>query len=402
MPAPEDFERAKQLFVEALGCFEAGHFEDAEQRFLSSLDLLPGRVSTLVNLAATRLELARPQEALGAADQVLAIEPDNLDAWFHRGSALGQLGRHAEALASYEKLLAIDGHLAQPWFRHGQTLQSLDRHEQALASYGRALEIDPGLAQAWSNRGGILRETMRLEEAAHAFKHAIAHGGDVELNAYFLASVDARAVPASAPGHYVESLFDDYAGQFDEHLVRVLNYRAHIVLAKHLEGLARGRFKSALDLGCGTGLCGPLVKPMAERLTGVDLSSRMLDKARALGVYDHLVQADIVDYLRTTDRSYDLVLAADVFIYVGELSPVFAAAYQSLNAAGIFCFSAELAQRDDQDFELLPSLRYAHSQRYLRELAAQHRFEIVKLLREPMREDQRRSIEGLFVYLTRR
>lgn len=401
-PAHDAFEQAKQLFLDGLTAFETERFGAAERLFLSSLALLPGRVSTLINLAATQLKLLRPNEALAVAQQVLATEPDNADAWFHKATALGQLNRHREALAGYEKVLQL-GTLpaAEPWFRHGQTLQALDRPELALASYDRALAADPGLAQAWSNRGGILREMKRTEEAAHAFEQAIAHGADPELHRYYLASVSAQPVPATAPAHYVETLFDDYADEFDAHLVGRLGYRAHSTLARHLAGLNHGRFRSALDLGCGTGLCAPFLKPMTDKLAGVDLSSQMMDKARALGLYDRLVHADIVDYLRGTDERYDLITAADVFIYVGDLQPVFSALEKAMAPNAIFCFSAECAASEDLDFELLPSLRYAHSERYLRALAEQHVFDVVQLIRAPIREDQRDPIQGMFVYLRR-
>ncbi|MBT2323619.1 tetratricopeptide repeat protein [Variovorax paradoxus] len=401
-PLPDAFEQAKRLFLEGLSAFEAGCFEVAEQHFLSSLALLPGRVATLINLAATQLKLSRPQDALAAAEQVLAIETDNADAWFHKACALGQLNRHPEALAGYEKVLQL-GTLpaAEPWFRHGQTLQALEQPARALASYDRALAADPSLAQAWSNRGSILREMKRNQEAAAAFVQAMAHGADPELHQYYLASVSDEPVPATAPSHYVETLFDDYAEQFDAHLVGTLGYRAHDTLARHLAGLGRGLFRSGLDLGCGTGLCAPLLKPMAQRLTGVDLSRQMMDKAQALGLYDRLVHADIVDHLRSTGEHYDLITAADVFIYVGELAPVFAALDKVMDADGIFCFSAECAADERADFELLPSLRYAHSERYLRGLAAQHGFDVVQLIRAPIREDQRETIQGMFVYLVR-
>ncbi|OUM03273.1 methyltransferase domain-containing protein [Variovorax sp. JS1663] len=403
MPAPDAFEQAKQLFLDGLQAFEAQRFDDAERLFQSSLALLPGRVSTLINLAATQVKLARPQDALATAEQVLAAEPGNADAWFHKASALGQLERHREALAGYEKVLAL-GTLpaAEPWLRHGQTLQALDQPERALTSYERALAAAPGLAQAWSNRGGILREMKRNEEAAEAFRQALAHGADPELHHYYLASVSAQPTPPTAPAHYVETLFDDYADEFDAHLVGVLGYRAHDTLVRQLATLGRGPFRSTLDLGCGTGLCAPLLKPMTQRLTGVDLSSLMLDKAQALGLYDSLVHADIVDHLRGTDERYDLVTAADVFIYVGDLEPVFAALDHAMQAHGLFCFSAECASTESADFELLPSLRYAHSERYLRALAARHRFDLLQLIRAPIREDQRESIPGLFVYLARR
>jgi predicted TPR repeat methyltransferase len=128
----------------------------------------------------------------------------------------------------------------------------------------------------------------------------------------------------------------------------------------------------------------------------------MLDKAQALGLYDRLVHADIVDHLQSTEERYDLVTAADVFIYVGDLEPVFAALDPALETKGIFCFSAECAAAESVDFELLPSLRYAHSERYLRALAARHGFDLLQLIRAPIREDQREPIRGMYVYLARR
>ncbi|MBA3476863.1 MAG: tetratricopeptide repeat protein [Lautropia sp.] len=418
MPAPADaaasndpFEEAKRLFLEGVGCLEDGRFEQAEQRFQSSLALQPGRISTLINLAATQLDLSRPLEALACADQVLAKEAGNIDAWFHRGTALELLDRHEEALASFGKVLAIDGELAEPWYRRGQVLQSLKRPEQALVSFDRALAIDPALGRAWSHRGGILQEMKRLDEAAESFRQALAHGADPDLNRYYLAAAGAGRPPAAAPPAYVKTLFDDYADEFDDHLVKVLHYRAPSTLATHLQAIAAQPFRSALDLGCGTGLCGPLLKPMAQRIKGVDLSGRMLEKARARGTYEQLVQAEIVQFLSSTQERHDLVVAADVFIYIGNLEPVFrgvrrvmatpgqGVAHPPISQEALFCFSAEVARPGVQDFELLPSLRYAHAEGYLRELAQAHDFDIVRIVHEPIRKDQREVIDGMFAYL---
>ncbi|MBO9649150.1 MAG: tetratricopeptide repeat protein [Variovorax sp.] len=401
-PAPEAFEQARQRFFEGLEAFETGRFADAEQAYLASLALVPGRISTLLNLVATQLRLGRPQHALGGIEQILSVEPDNAEAWFHKGNAFGQLNQHPEALTSYEKVLRL-GTLppAEPWLRHGQTLQALGRPEQALDSYDRALAAGPGIAQAWTNRGSILRDMKRSEEAAAAFRQALALGADPELHHYYLAAVSVeQATPPTAPGHYVETLFDDYAHEFDAHLVGQLGYKAHRTLTTHLAGLGRG-FRSAVDLGCGTGLCAPYLKPIADKLVGVDLSSQMLQKAQALGLYERLVHADIVAYLAQTDEQHDLVTAADVFIYVGDLAPVFAALDKTLEPGGIFCFSAESAADENSDFELLPSLRYAHSERYLRGLAARHGLDVVRVVHAPIRDDQREAIAGMFVYLRR-
>jgi predicted TPR repeat methyltransferase len=362
-----DFGQAKADFLAGVAAIEAGRFDDAERLFLASLDHVPGRASTLINLAATRLQLGRPVDALEAANQALATEPDDIDATLHRATALAQLGRHDDALRAFDRLLALA----------------------------------PRLAMAWSHRGGILRELGRLDEAARSFEQAVAHGADPGLHAYYLAAVGAGKAPDTAPATYVRALFDGYAGEFDQHLVGVLGYRAPSVLAAHVGRMSRRRFDSALDLGCGTGLCGPLLKPAANRLTGIDLSGSMLEKAEALGVYGELVRADIVEYLHSTEHRFDLVVAADVFIYLGDLDPVFAGVRRVLGAGGVFCFSAERPTGDIDGFMLLPSLRYAHSQRYLRGLASRHGFEVDRVWQEPIREDQKVPVDALYVSLVR-
>ena len=360
------FEQAKAHFFAALGRQQAGDLGEAQQLYQASLGLVPGRASTLINLAAVQLRLARPGDALTSADAALAAERDSIDALLHRATALAQLGRADEALAAFQRLLAIDR-----------------RH-----------------AAAWSGSGTLLRELNRLDEAAHAFREAIEHGADVDLHGFYLASVEAGATPPTAPAAYVAGLFDSYADEFDSHLVGALRYQAHRRLVEELvasEGEAR--YASALDLGCGTGLCGPLVRPMAARLAGVDLSAGMLERARALGVYDRLVHADIVEFLAGDEERYDLVLAADVFIYVGDLEPVFARLARAM-AGGVFCFSVE-ALDDGADLRLLPSLRYAHSPAYLARLAAGHGFEVAAMTPAPVREDQGEVVEGLYVVLRR-
>ncbi len=432
-----EFECARDLFLEGNVHFEAGRHAAAEASFQASLALVPGRASTLANLGAARLALGNLEGALNALDQALAVEPADLEAWSHkgvvlaalgrpaealdchdgvlerdprraanwlqRGLALGALGRHAEALAAHDRALGLEPNAAAAWFRRGQTLQFLERHGEALAAYDRALALDPELGDAWSNRGGILRDANRLDEAAQSYQRALDHGADAELNRYFLAAVTGRDAPRHAPCAYVGPLFNDYAPNFDRHLVETLHYRGHVALVEQLRRIDPARHYSvALDLGCGTGLCGPLVRPVAERLDGVDLSPGMLAQARALGVYDHLFEGDAAEHLRVAEVRYDLVLAADVFIYVGDLDPVFGAVRAAMTAGGMFGFTAEPAGVEEEEFRLLPSLRYAHSERYLRTVAARNGFDTLEVVAAPLREDQRVPVAGLYVYLSLR
>lgn len=401
-PSPQAFEQARELFAAGVQMLSSGRLEEAEQSFLGSLALLPERISTLVNLAAVRVRLGNPAGALEVAEQVLRRERRNADAWFQGAEALSLLGRHQEALQAFANAAQLND-AAMPWYRHGQTLQDLERDEEALQSYERAIAADPGFAPAWTNKGNILRERSHLAEAAEAFRQAMAHGSDDALHEYYLASVcaDGAQAAATAPGDYVEGLFDAYASGFERHVVGTLGYRAHEVLAGEVVRLAPGRwFDSMLDLGCGTGLCGERLKTCGGSLTGVDLSSRMLQQAEANGRYTRLVHQDVEGFLESTDTRHDLVVAGDVFIYVGDLARVFAGVGRVMEPGGLFCFSLEVTDKDgDADFKLQPSLRFAHSERYARRLAAEHGLEVIGMKYAPLRQDQQKPIDGLFVSL---
>jgi predicted TPR repeat methyltransferase len=133
----------------------------------------------------------------------------------------------------------------------------------------------------------------------------------------------------------------------------------------------------------------------------VDLSAAMLQRAGASGMYRHLVRSDIADHLRSTPQSYELLVAADVFIYVGALEAVFEGARRVLQDQGVFAFSIEAAPAG-ANFTLLPSSRYAHSRGYVESLAASHGFEVAGFTTGPLREEQRRPIDGCIVTLRRR
>lgn len=358
-----NFEQARDFFLRGVAHYEAGEFAAAEREFAAALALVPGRASALTNLGAVRLKLGRPAEAAALLEEALAQEPGNAEALRHRAAALAELGQ-------------------------------LDA---ALASIDRALLVDPANGPAWTLRGSLLRSLGRAAEADAAYRSAAAHGDDSALNRYFLASLGGGAAPAHAPREYVEALFDGYSHEFDAHLVQVLRYRAPERL---VQGLGSARAAAALDLGCGTGLCGPLLRPLAARLDGVDLSARMVERARSGGAYDEVVQADVAEYLLATPRRYDLVVAADVFIYVGALEQVFEGAARVIPPGGRFCFSVEVAGAG-QELVLQPSLRYAHAPGYIHKLAKQSGFEISATSEGPIREDQGLPIPGLFAWLTR-
>lgn len=357
--------QARACFLAGIAHYEAGRLAEADREFTAALALAPGRPSVLTNLGAVRLKLGRHEEALGLLREALAQEPDNAEALGHCAAALAERGEPIEALALFD----------------------------------RALELEPSRAALWTLRGTVLRELGRAPEAAASFRQALERGGDPELHRYYLAGLAGLPPPPNAPRHYVEALFDGYAEQFDAHLVQALRYDAPRRLTQRLAASGR-RLRHALDLGCGTGLCGPFLRELATSVTGIDLSRNMLDKAQALGVYDTLLQADVAEYLAAAQETFDLVIAADVFIYVGALEQVFRHVARVLAPGGTFCFTLEESQ-DGPDLALRSSLRYAHSEGYVRRLARDNGLRLDAIERSPVREEQRQPIPGLFMWLSK-
>ncbi|RYX91714.1 MAG: tetratricopeptide repeat protein [Comamonadaceae bacterium] len=396
-------QRAKQSFLQGLEHFQASRLKESESSFAISLALVPDRVSTLINLGATQLRLGKPMQAAPLLVKAANADPGNVEAWFNLGVAQRQLGAPDKAIYSLERALALNPEGVPVLLQAAQTLGILGRLDDALAMFDKVITLQPGLGQAWSDRGTLLREQGRLEEASQSFARAIELGADVALNQWFLSSVtEGAGAPDSAPREYVERLFDDYAHEFGNHLVDTLGYRAPDALIGHLQSIAPRRFASVLDLGCGTGLCGNLLKPSAGTIDGVDLSARMLGEAARTQAYRALVHADVVSYLEGEGaaRRDDLVVAADVFIYVGALEKVFTAVARILVPDGLFCFTVELPD-DGEDLQLMPSLRYAHSDAYIRKLAQANGFSVTDSFVAPIRNDQGEPVEGTYFYLAR-
>ena len=390
-------EHARQHFLEGIGHFEAGRLEAAQACFEASLALAPGRPSVLMNLGITLCGLKQWPDAVAVLQQAVAADAGQADAWFALGLSHQALAQWADAAQALERGLALNSARPDLWMKCGECQANAGRAADALRSYDRVLELDPQAAVAWSARGGLLRDLGQLDAAARCFERAIELGADPELHRYYLAAVRGAQSPAAPPRTYVETLFDQYSVDFESHLVDQLQYRGHEWLVRPLVESGR-RWRAVLDLGCGTGLCGPLVAPHADAIDGVDLSAAMLDRARALGVYRELIHADLGNFLADTDRRADLVLAADVFIYVGALDAVFRHVRRILEPGGRFAFTVERAPEGD-GFRLLPSLRYAHSEVYVRGLADAHGFAVREIRRAPLRKNRQAPLDALYVYL---
>lgn len=397
----DHLEQAKAAFLQGLQTLEAGDWQTAESHFERALELAPGRISVMQNLGITRVRLQRYAEAEPLLRAALAAEPDQAGGWLALAEAQLALSHLEAAVHSFERGFALAAASATLHAQHAQSLARLGRIPEAMQAYQEALQRDPNHTATLTELGGLYREAGQFKQAAACFQRALDSGGDPDILGYFLAAVTHGSGVSTPPQQYVRQLFDDYADEFDAHLVKQLRYQGHQLLIARLPSEAGPRFPRVLDLGCGTGLCGAHVRARVDHLTGVDIAPAMVAKARQRAVYDALHVADIHDFLATAQEPYDLVLAADVFIYVGALEQAFGLLAQRMRAGSWLAFTVEDAA-PGQTVQLLPSLRYAHSPNYLQELARQHGYDMLSTHEEAIRFDQQRPVNGRYVYLRRR
>ena len=188
--------------------------------------------------------------------------------------------------------------------------------------------------------------------------------------AYLLKALAGDQSLPRSPDDYLVEYFDAFADGFDHQLTGLLGYDVPRQLADLVRPHLPNRKIDILDVGCGTGLCGLHIAPHAQTLTGVDLSPKMLELARQRNLYHHLFCHEITDFLYTSSARADLLLAADVLIYFGDLAPLFEGFTRALNPGGILALSIE--HTDGQPHRLLPSGRFAHDPQHVRTIAAQN------------------------------
>ncbi|MES2741344.1 MAG: tetratricopeptide repeat protein [Pseudomonadota bacterium] len=377
-----------------------GRLEHALASYDRALALRPAYPEAWCHHAIALQDLGRPAAALDSAERAIALRPAYAEAWCARGQALQGLRRFEEAVRSYDRAIALAPDRAEAYCWRGTAQQRLHQYEAALRSHARAVALRPGYALAHQYRANTLRALDRTDEAVAAYRMALEQGGDAAQIAYALAACGVGAAPHASPVDYVQGLFDQYASHFDQHLLQVLAYRTPALLdaairrALPCEGPAR---LDTLDLGCGTGLCGHYLRPYSRALSGVDLSPKMLEKAALSGLYDELACAELQQFLSGRADHYDLIVAGDVFVYLGDLAPVFAQVRQALRPGGSFCFSVEA--EPEQEVCLRPSNRYAHSLAYLRRLAREVGFELVEAAAHEARQEHGLAILAYAVLL---
>ena len=308
---------------------------------------------------------------------------------------------YSQALQQRPNMPAIRqllGQLIEYHFNLADTLSNMGRHQAAIPVLERVARAQPGIPRTHSLLGQLYITTGDPERATlHLRRYLELDRSDAAGAGLLLAHLGAGDVPPMPSASYVREFYDGYADTYDEHLLKDLGYRCPELIRAALErrGLKELRM---LDLGCGTGLCGPAVQSFATRLDGVDLSGPMLAKARARGIYTHLEESDVIGFLHRKTDDYDAIVAAGLFEHIGDPAPLFVAARSALSQDGALIITAEAS--DGDTVQVNESGFFTHSEHVIREAARQAGLDVVFIEQAIMRHDAGERVSGLIACMT--
>ena len=364
------------------------------------------------------LDLHREGRLIEAARlyrKVLEHEPDHADALNLLGLMALADGFVADAIDLHQRAVDSAPDSAALRANLGTALMARERGEAAEEALKKAMELGFEGVQAPFNLGLLYMDQGRQDDALAVLRRVAEIDPDLPEAGFLLAALSGEH-REHAPPEYIVGLFDSYAGHFDEHLLEELEYRipalSRALVDRELgEQVARASAQTGgwrvVDIGCGTGLVGAGFRDMARYLAGCDLSPRMVAMAGERGVYDDLAVEDLHGYLARQGEGgagegvelADLIVAADVFIYVGALEETARSMAAALRPGGYALFSIEMASADvgSAGFELRTSGRFAHSPEYIREMAGGHGFEIAAVEETTIRREAQEAIPGQLV-----
>ena len=336
---PEENLSIEQSFDLAVQHYQKGNFQEAENLYRKILEANPKHYQSLGYLGLLAKQFKKYDISKRLLEKVIQINPNLAEARNNLGLLYQELGEYQKAINCYQK---------------------------AIHLYNHALVLNPNNLRAYNNR----------EIALH------------------LLNSQAGVTTKTASEDYIKTLFDDYAKRFDRHLTTILDYKVPQFLINSLYTLIGSDliFDNVIDLGCGTGLSGKEFRPISKRLVGIDLSPKMIEIAEGKRIYDLIENIEVNKYLETKSEKYDLFIATDLLIYVGDPTQLFSNISKTSKAKAIFLFSTESTQ--DKDYILTNQGRYAHSEEYIHQLAKLNKFTILNVENATIRT----GIEGhLFI-----
>ena len=374
-------------------------FDNAIKFYKHALQLNPNYSDAYVNLGDYWTEQNKFDFARENYEQALTVDPNNYNVHNAIGNLNTRIGDLSSAMNSFTKALSIAPREPEIYFNIGIVHNLSKDSSTAIKWFKKAIKIKPTFINAHHMIGVVYQGRGEMDKALESYKAALRFDPDNYRSSvhfvqagHLLAALTGKTTD-SAPQGYIENLFNKYAHSFDHSLLEELDYCGPQAISKTIKSIyPKCYFKRILDLGCGTGLVGAELYPFCDELEGIDLSKSMLAEAEAKGLYDRLTKSDIKKYLSTAELDFDLFIACDVFIYVGELTDIFRLIKSRNKGSGRIAFTTEHTEKDGYFLE--KSARFSHSKQYIERLCTQFDYDIIESSLFKIRKDGQNILTG--------
>ncbi|HEX3398557.1 MAG TPA: tetratricopeptide repeat protein [Steroidobacteraceae bacterium] len=376
-----------------------GHSAEGAASIRRSLNVAPNNAHAWLNLGNILLEQEKSAEAKAAYERAAALAPDLADAWYNLGICLRKMEDAPAAIRALDRAIGVRSTHAPSHYQRGIAYRDASQLDAAEADFRRAVALKSDYVEVYESLGMLLYRQDRITDAAEVYKAWARIDPSSSTAAHLAAASSGDTIPERGSDAYVTETFDRFAATFDQNLAN-LGYRAPELVTAALRD-AMGEtpmLDCVLDAGCGTGLCGVLLRPLARRLVGVDLSSGMIEGARAKGHYDELAVSELVAFMRRHHAAFDAVVSADTFVYFGALEEGFAAAAQCLKSPGRLVLTLEqMADGAPGNYRLEPHGRYTHRLDYVRDALGSVGFEQIRSEEQVLRRERGADVRGLVI-----
>ena len=352
--------------------FQLQQMQEAKLAFEVVIKKDPSYLDASLNLGACYMHEEDYMNAIHHFGTACRLDEKNVSARFNLACALMKARRYLQARDQFILYLEDMSDDLEAQYHLGFVYLMSEALTESEACFQRLLDQDPAHVLALHNMANIALKKNEPTVALGYYQRVLSANDQDEIAQYMLAALAQKGAPTQAPSSYVEALFDGYAERFDQHLVQALRYQTPTKLYELWRASAQKKEAlTILDVGCGTGSRGELLKPHASHLEGLDLSKEMLNVAREKNLYDALHQVEMLSFLAQQKKVFDVVVFADVLVYCGDLVSLFSSLEKIATSVLLSIESGA-----DKDFLLSRHGRYQHDLAYV--LACAKKFGFTK------------------------
>jgi len=377
---------------------EAGELEKAEEAFQAVLTLDAEHVEAITNLGVIALKRDENQIAVDLFSKALALDNDHIDARNNLAATFIHHDRFENALMHYDVLLKKDPENIEYLYNSGVAEMALGHLDKASVFFDGILKLQADHVPALNNQAAIYLKKNEKEKAQQFLERALTANPNDTASEHMLNAIKGKSEAKTSP-EYAQNLFNNYALYYDQHMQGALEYGIPQHTGRMIHQLEIHDIDKTLDLGCGTGLSGPILREISQHVTGIDIAEKMLAHAKEKAIYDVLVESEVTQFLQTDKTNYDLILAADVLPYFGDLSSLFKEVANHLTPQGFFIFSTEISNSTPWKLEL--TARFSHLAEYIAQLCEKNNLHIIEQEKIPARKQNEAPLE-VILYAVRK